>query len=101
LAMEREGFTATLTSYESRVAALCERQERAVHDRDVQRASDAKVKGAVDLSRFRQPYKSPAYASEAHPELASELPVAAVLAASGPTSEGPLSDDPGDPEAIA
>ena len=55
LAMQTEGFTAVLTSYEARIGPLCERQERAVHDRDQQRAAAKGKAGAVDLSRYGQP----------------------------------------------
>lgn len=59
LAMQTEGFTAVLTSYESKLAPLSERLERAVHERDQQRAAAKGKAGAVDLSRYGQPTPEP------------------------------------------
>ena len=59
VAMQTEGMTSILTSYESRLAALSERLERAVHERDQQRAAAKGKAGAVDLSRYGQPASEP------------------------------------------
>ena len=51
LAMQSEGLSALLTAYDSRLAALVERLERAVHERERERAT---VVGQLpaDLSRY-------------------------------------------------
>lgn len=52
-AMERDGMSAQLTSYDARLAALVERLERAVHERERERLKDARAtEQAADLSRF-------------------------------------------------
>ncbi len=53
-AMEGEGFTQTLTSYASRLDALVERLERAVHERDRERAKVGRtVINARALDKYR------------------------------------------------
>jgi hypothetical protein len=53
LAIEAEGMTSTLTSYESRLAALVERLERAVHERERERIQEHKAATAVPLDQYR------------------------------------------------
>ena len=53
-AMERGGMTQQLTSYDSRLAALVERLERAVHERARERVREAHdAERTVDLDRYR------------------------------------------------
>lgn len=53
-AMERDGMSSQLTSYDARLAALVERLERAVHERERERIKEARTsEHAADLSRFR------------------------------------------------
>ena len=54
IAMQEHGLTAQLTSYDSRLAALVERLERAVHDRERERATVAGSQ-PVDLSKYLPP----------------------------------------------
>ena|SRR2546423_12149043 len=51
IAMSEHGLTAQLTSYDSRLAALVERLERAVHEREQERRTVAGQQ-PTDLSRF-------------------------------------------------
>lgn len=55
LAIERDGMSPQLTSYDSRLAALVERLERAVHERALERAKTAAASNAVDLAKYSQP----------------------------------------------
>ena len=50
-AMQEYGLTAQLTSYDARLAALCERAERAIYEREKERATVAGQLPA-DLSRY-------------------------------------------------
>lgn len=52
IAIERDGMTATLTSYERNLSGTCERLERAVHDRERERLAAARERPA-DLSAYR------------------------------------------------
>jgi hypothetical protein len=59
VAMQTEGMTSTLTSYESRLSALAERLERAVHERDRERSPSRSAASSEEiLSRYR-PQPSP------------------------------------------
>jgi hypothetical protein len=51
IAMQEQGLTAQLTSYDSRLAALVERLERAVHEREQERIAAAHT-APVDLSQY-------------------------------------------------
>jgi hypothetical protein len=52
IAMQEHGLSSQLTAYDSRLAALVERLERAVHEREKERATLRHVP-ALDLSRYR------------------------------------------------
>ena len=51
-AIDAQGMTPTLTSYSSRLAALVERLERAVHDRERERQAQLRIGKVVDLSKY-------------------------------------------------
>lgn len=54
LAIDRDGFTAILTSFEARMGPLLERLERTVQERAAQREREAAaLAGTVDLLRYR------------------------------------------------
>ena len=54
-AMERDGLSQQLTSYDSRLAALVERLERAVHERERERIRDQRTQAShLDLSQYRR-----------------------------------------------
>lgn len=52
IAMQQDGLSQQLTSYDARLAALVERLERAVHDRERERQTVARQR-PVDLSEYR------------------------------------------------
>jgi hypothetical protein len=52
IAMQQGGLSQQLTSYDSRLSALVERLERAVHDRERERAIVARQR-PVDLTRYQ------------------------------------------------
>ena len=54
LAMQSEGLSALLTSYDARLAALVERLERAVHERERERLIASRER-PVDLSAYARP----------------------------------------------
>ena len=59
-AMQTDGLTSTLTSYETKLATLIERLEQQVHDRDRQREAEAaSTLKADDLAAYR-PRSEPA-----------------------------------------
>jgi hypothetical protein len=53
IAMLEAGLTQLLTAYDARLAALVERLERAVHDREKERAAVARQKPA-NLAEYRR-----------------------------------------------
>lgn len=56
-AMASEGLTPVLTSYDARLAAMVERLERAVHERERTRLGERQSKRVVDLSGYAPPRK--------------------------------------------
>lgn len=53
LAIEAEGMSSTLTSYESRLAALVERLERSVHERERERERERRAAEVEPLDKYR------------------------------------------------
>jgi hypothetical protein len=58
-AIDRDGMTAVLTAYSSRLAAICERGERAVHDRERERQTNLRRGPIIDLSKYAPEGKRP------------------------------------------
>lgn len=53
IAMEKDGLTAVLTSYDRSLAALVERGEQRLHERERERIKSFRQRPLVDLSQYR------------------------------------------------
>jgi hypothetical protein len=58
-AIDAQGMTPVLTAYSSRLAALVERLERAVHDREKERRAELRRGTVIDLSRYASTPREP------------------------------------------
>ena len=58
-AIDRDGLSAVLTSYSSRLAALAARLERACHDRERERQAAMRRGPIIDLSKYAPKGKRP------------------------------------------